>query len=209
MIFSNLFSNTFRKEQYYTSRKTELFNTLSAEPDQKGIIFDRFKKVKSTIDLERKLTDFFELFPNTRGVVLIGKSTIQAKITVQILENRIKQLSHRPTIELIDLMEISNKDHYYSVAYNSNYLKILIQNREKELRRHLRKQNIPMESIHLNIIPVTGTDHCKYLFDYTKKQDVQLVIMNEQFFKSMKQFLVSDFKSLDNHGKINTAVFVV
>ncbi|MGK0316874.1 MAG: hypothetical protein ACI86M_003112 [Saprospiraceae bacterium] len=209
MSFSNFFSNTFRKDQYCTTRKNELFNTLSLEPDQKSIIFERISEAKSPIVLERKLKLFFEQYPNTRGVAIIGNSIVQANKTVHILEDKIKQLSHRPTIELIDLMELSTKDHYYSVAYNSNYIKILIQNREKDLIRHLSKQNIPKDLIHLNITPVIGVDHCKYLFDHIRKQDIQLVIMNEQSFKNMKHFLVNDSKSLDNQRKINKAVFVV
>ncbi|MFT4665806.1 MAG: hypothetical protein ACI9RM_001085 [Ulvibacter sp.] len=209
MSFSNLFSNFFRKYQYYTTRENELFNTISLEPDQKGVIFKRVAEAKSPIVFERKLVAFFKRYPNTQRVAIIANSISQSKETLHILEDKIKQLAHRPTIELIHLMELSPMDHYYSVAYNSIYLKTLMQSREKGLRGHLSKQKVSTDLIRLNIIPAFSRDYSKELFDHIRKQDFQLVVMNESSFEDMKGFLVKDTNSLASDRKIYKAVFVV
>jgi hypothetical protein len=210
MIVSNFLSNFFRGYQYFTTTtKNGLFNTISLEPDQKKVIFNNVAEVKSPIVFERKLNAFFKQFPMTHRVAIIGNSIFKSIETVQILESKIKQLAHRPTMELINIMELSAMDQYYDVAYNSNYLKILTRNRIKDLKISLRKQKVSADLVHLNIIPICGRDYSIELLDYIKKEDFQLVVMNESSFEDLKYFLGKGTKNSPNNRKFYKPVFVV
>jgi len=203
----NFFSILFKKPAFYITPRNELFNAISLSLDQSEIIFKRIAEAKSERLFEKKLTDFFNLYPNTKRVAIVDNLSRHKKETIHILEKKINQLNNAPDIELIDYMKLSAMDHYYSIAHNSRYFKILKQNRENDLRKHLKKQEKAFESIHLNIIPVVSNDSSKELYEYLKKSHFQLVIMNEFTFEKMKTYLT--LESSNKKLKINKGILVV
>ena len=182
---SDVFKMEYRNVSYYEDRQAIL-----SIPDEEISISLPKEQIKNNIGF--RLEKCF-ITDNPEGA---------SKIYDIIIEQYIQQA--KTTIQLYDVMK-SQQDSFYSIEDTLSEVKtILIENREKEIRLNVEKQQLLKQELHNEICPVIADIMNNYLY-FLCKESPKLENVNPEvelsFINSMSDKIKDIIQHIDEYVK--------